>query len=220
MSWKTTRQLYIWYIWYRPWDAVESLKKPNHWDEIILSHTLFPKSRMKLLKFKIKSGTMVLWSTFEKASLEPRTLNSSPVQIKHFLNLCFNVPFHKGLSKMSKPLWTSVKLCLFSVSSNIKILIKICWNGETDFPTTSDRHDTALSYFLKHYRSQAPAPDEKQIEICSCTLLLFLAARRAWSAWRSTSDTTNEPTHSWHDARSAFGIGEMDGSQDAHFILW
>ncbi len=30
--------------------------------------------------------------------------------------------------------------------------------------------------------------------VWSCNLLLFLAARRAWSAWCSTSDTTNQPT--------------------------
>lgn len=65
--------------------------------------------------------------------------------------------------------------------------------------TTSNPTRHHFLPFLKHYRCRAPAPDVKRIKTRFCSSLLFLAARQAWSAWRSTSDTTDKPNpDAWH----------------------
>lgn len=76
---------------------------------------------------------------------------------------------------------------------------------------TSRRHltDSVPSYFVLQRL-------HRMKNTCSCTLLLFLAARRAWSAWRSTSDTTDRPTRSRHDARRK----RREESITRGFFLW
>lgn len=108
-----------------------------------------------------------------------------------------------------------MKFCLLSVSSDIKILIKIVWNGEINFTTTSDRHDTVPSDLLTHYPSQAPAPDEKNrnqflfFAVVSCCTMSMVCLTLYLQ-----HEPTNQPTLDT-DARSGYKIGEKD-----QFILW